>query len=77
MTVDRMRRTGDRPGAKRRTRCAGRHGFDTPDPSLPLNLGAVMLNSLGRFMTTEGGELPDVDPCLEDSTCGWIVQSPP
>ena len=55
----------------------GRHGFDTPDPSLPSNLGAVMLNSLGRFMTTEGAQLPDVDPCLEDSTCEWIVQSPP
>lgn len=54
----------------------GRHGFDTPDPSLPFNLGAVMLNMLGRYMSTAGQELP-MEACLVDSSCPWIVQTPP
>lgn len=53
----------------------GRHGFDTPDPSLPFNLGAVMLNMLGRYLQTGGAELP-MEACMESSTCTWIPPLP-
>jgi hypothetical protein len=53
----------------------GRHGFDTPDPSLPFNLGAVMLNMLGRYLQTSGAELP-LEACLESSTCSFVPPLP-
>jgi hypothetical protein len=53
----------------------GRHGFDTPDPSLPFNLGAVMLNMLGRYLQTDGEEL-HMDSCMESSTCSWVPPMP-
>lgn len=53
----------------------GRHGFDTPDPSLPFNLGAVMLNMLGRYLQTDGEELR-MESCMESSTCSWVPPMP-
>jgi hypothetical protein len=53
----------------------GRHGFDTPDPSLPFNLGSVMLNMLGRYLQTGGMELP-MEGCLESSTCSFVPPIP-
>ncbi|MFZ5439250.1 MAG: hypothetical protein ACOZQL_04535 [Myxococcota bacterium] len=53
----------------------GRHGFDTPNPSLPFNLGAVMLNMLGRYLQTSGEELP-MEACLESSSCAWVPPMP-
>lgn len=53
----------------------GRHGFDTPDPSLPFNLGAVLLNMLGHYAETGGEELV-FDACLETSTCSWTPPIP-
>ncbi len=53
----------------------GRHGFDTPDPTLPFNLGAVMLNMLGRYMSTGGTELP-MEGCLESSSCSFVPPFP-
>ena len=53
----------------------GRHGFDTPDPSLPFNLGAVMLNMFGRYLQTGGAELP-MEACLESSSCSWVPPIP-
>jgi hypothetical protein len=53
----------------------GRHGFDTPDPSLPFDLGSVMLNMLGRYLQTSGEELP-MEACMESSTCTWIPPVP-
>ncbi len=53
----------------------GRHGFDTPDPSLPFNLGSVMLNMLGRYLQTSGAELP-MEACLESSSCSWVPPMP-
>ncbi|MFO0600311.1 MAG: hypothetical protein U0228_33685, partial [Myxococcaceae bacterium] len=53
----------------------GRHGFDTPDPSLPFNLGAVMLNMLGHYLETGGEELV-MDGCLESSTCSFTPPFP-
>ncbi|MDP2271141.1 MAG: hypothetical protein Q8K32_10455 [Archangium sp.] len=53
----------------------GRHGFDTPDPSLPFNLGSVMLNMLGRYLQTGGEELP-MEGCLESSSCSFVPPIP-
>ncbi len=53
----------------------GRHGFDTPDPSLPFNLGAVMLNMLGRYLQSDGTEL-HMEGCMESSTCSWVPPMP-
>jgi hypothetical protein len=53
----------------------GRHGFDTPDPSLPFNLGAVMLNMLGHYLETGGEELV-MEGCLESSTCSFVPPMP-
>lgn len=53
----------------------GRHGFDTPDPSLPFNLGSVMLNMLGRYLQTGGAELP-MEGCLESSSCSFVPPMP-
>jgi hypothetical protein len=49
----------------------GRHGFDTPNPSLPFDLGSVMMNMLGRYVETGGAELP-LEGCLEKGTCGFL-----
>ncbi len=53
----------------------GRHGFDTPDPSLPFNLGSVMLNMLGRYLQTGGAEFP-MEGCLESSSCSFVPPIP-
>ena len=53
----------------------GRHGFDTPNPDLPFNLGAVMLNMLGRYLQTSGAELP-MEACLESSSCSFVPPFP-
>lgn len=53
----------------------GRHGFDTPDPSLPFNLGSVMLNMLGHYLQTSGEELV-MDGCLETSSCSFVPPMP-
>lgn len=53
----------------------GRHGFDLPDPSLPFDLGAVLMNMLGRYLQTDGTELP-FEACMEKSTCPWVPPLP-
>lgn len=53
----------------------GRHGFDTPDPSLRFNLGSVMLNMLGRYVQSGGMELP-LEGCMVDDSCSWIPPIP-
>lgn len=54
----------------------GRHGFDSPDPRKPFDIGSFMLNMLGQYTVTEGRELP-MQPCLVDSTCPWIPPAAP
>ncbi len=54
----------------------GRHGFDPPDPSQPFNLGAFLINTMGRYTATNGLELP-LEGCAEDDSCSWIPPLPP
>ncbi len=53
----------------------GKHGFDPPDPSRSFDLGSVMLNLAGRYLQTEGAELP-FEGCLENTSCSWVPPLP-
>ncbi len=53
----------------------GTHGFDLPNPGATWNLGAFMVNLLGRFMQTSGRELK-FDTCLPNSSCTWLPPIP-
>jgi hypothetical protein len=54
----------------------GRHGFDTPNPELPFDLGSLILNLTGRYVATQGREI-DFEPCMVNSSCAWIPPVPP
>jgi hypothetical protein len=54
----------------------GRHGFDTPDPAQPFDLGSLILNVTGRYVSTGGRDL-DFEPCHVNSSCAWIPVIPP
>jgi hypothetical protein len=49
----------------------GRHGFDSPNPSSPFDVGTFMLNLLGQYAITNGREF-HLEQCNIDSTCPWI-----
>ena len=48
----------------------GKHGFVTPDPTQPFDLGTYMLNIVGRYLQTSGREL-SLDKCQAFSSCPW------
>jgi hypothetical protein len=50
----------------------GLHGFATPDPTAPFDLGTLLFNMIGRYVAT-GGKAFDYDPCQVTSTCSWIA----
>ena len=54
----------------------GRHGFDTPNPAAPFDLGSLILNLSGRYVASGGKDL-DFDPCMVNSSCSWIPAVPP
>ena len=49
----------------------GKHGFASPDPGAPFDLGTLLSNMLGRYAGTNGQQL-GFEPCQVDSTCPWI-----
>ncbi len=49
----------------------GLHGFVTPDPGAPFDLGSLLFNMIGRYLSTNGTSF-DYDPCQVTSTCSWI-----
>ncbi|TNF25538.1 MAG: hypothetical protein EP329_22960 [Deltaproteobacteria bacterium] len=49
----------------------GKHGFVAPDPSQAFDLGAYLLNMIGRYISTRG-ESFTWDACQEDWSCDWI-----
>ncbi len=53
----------------------GKHGFDTPDPSLAFDLGSFMLSMMGRYFVTKGLELP-MEPCNVTMSCRWVPPLP-
>ncbi|MBK6464063.1 MAG: hypothetical protein IPF92_24125 [Myxococcales bacterium] len=48
----------------------GKHGFASPDPTKPFDLGTYLLNIMGRYMQTSGREL-SLDKCQATSACPW------
>jgi hypothetical protein len=54
----------------------GRHGFDTPDPSKPFDLGSLIMNLTGRYMSS-GGKTLSFEACMVSSSCDWIPPVPP
>ncbi|PKN58349.1 MAG: hypothetical protein CVU56_06220 [Deltaproteobacteria bacterium HGW-Deltaproteobacteria-14] len=53
----------------------GKHGFNAPDPSQAFDLGAFLLNQIGRYLATGGAEF-SWDACQADWTCDWIPTPP-
>lgn len=49
----------------------GKHGFVGPDASLPFDLGAYLLNMIGRYLATGGHEFT-WDKCQATWSCDWI-----
>ncbi len=49
----------------------GRHGFDTPDPSRPFDLGSFLFNMLGRYLVSGGRDFV-IEKCEVDNSCDWI-----
>ncbi len=54
----------------------GKHGFDLPNPADKWNLGSFMVHMVGRYLATNGRELP-MDKCLADESCAFIQPMPP
>ncbi len=58
---------------------AGIHGFNSLfDDSVAFDMSVYMFNMLGRYIGTNGEDIPYLsDPdghhCLEDSTCSYLV----
>lgn len=51
----------------------GMHGFVAPDASKPFDLGAYLLNQIGRFLATGGAEFT-WDKCQATWSCAWIPE---
>jgi hypothetical protein len=47
----------------------GEHSFPVPDPNKPFDLGMLLINIFGTYLST--GTVP-LEPCMEDTTCPWI-----
>ena len=50
----------------------GKHGFVTPDPDRPFDLGTLMMHMIGRYASTSGREL-SYDACQVTASCAWIA----
>ncbi len=53
----------------------GKHGFATPKPTAPFDLGSVLANMIGRYGGSDGKEF-GFEACQVDSTCSWIPPLP-
>ncbi len=50
----------------------GKHGFVTPDPTQPFDLGTYLLNMLGRYLGTDAKSF-SWDKCQAFSQCPWTT----
>jgi hypothetical protein len=53
----------------------GKHGFATPDPSAPFDLGSLLFNVIGHYLSTSGQQY-SLDKCQVDTSCSWIAPLP-
>jgi hypothetical protein len=54
----------------------GQHGFNLPNPTLPFDTGAFMVNSVAHYLATAGMDY-SFDGCQATSSCSWIPPVPP
>jgi hypothetical protein len=54
----------------------GLHGFVNPDPSASFDLGGLLFNMLGRYLSSNGTAF-GYEACQVTSTCPWIAPVPP
>lgn len=50
----------------------GEHGFVTPDPTKPFDLGAYLINMIGRYLRTDAHDF-SWDKCQAKSACPWTT----
>ncbi len=50
----------------------GKHGFVTPDPTKPFDLGTYLLNMVGRYLQSDGRAF-SWDKCQATSQCAWTT----
>ena len=48
----------------------GKHGFASPDPTQPFDLGTYLLNIAGRYLQSDAHDF-SWDKCQEKSNCPW------
>lgn len=53
----------------------GEHGIEFPNPSRQFDVGTLMVNSIVRYLATDGREW-NPDPCTLNDTCVWLPQPP-
>ena len=53
----------------------GEHSFPVPDPGKPFDLGSLMINIAADYLSS-GGTRVALEPCMVDSSCGWIKPVP-
>jgi hypothetical protein len=53
----------------------GKHSFPVPDPTVPFDLGSLLINVFANYLGTGGEDVP-LDPCMERSTCPWFKPVP-
>jgi hypothetical protein len=53
----------------------GTHGFNLPDPQSPFDVPSLILNTLGRYVATDG-EVLQFEACALDYSCAWIPPMP-
>ncbi len=49
----------------------GVHGFPTPSPGKPFDMGSLLVNMLMRYMNSSGTDL-SLDKCQLDWSCAWL-----
>ena len=49
----------------------GKHGFVTPDPDQPFDMGTLLIHMIGRYLATDGHDLT-YDACQVTASCPWI-----
>jgi hypothetical protein len=54
----------------------GAHSFPIPDPGKSFDLGSLLLNTFGAYLSSGGTKVP-LEPCVERSNCDWFPPIPP
>jgi hypothetical protein len=53
----------------------GAHSFPIPDPATSFDLGSLLMNVFGVYLSS-GGQTVSLDPCMERSNCSFFPPAP-